>query len=393
MRRLVPALSALLLCAACAVPVFDPSMSAAVKTFRASHAIGTSHPTIGPDFDTDGKPDWDLKSEHLTFMPQRWDAAVDWENGFVIRREEWSSWNQVWYQWFDGSTVQWISSPAGWDEEEGLRWRWPVSVKGGSYLGAIIFEWSDPSTFVERLWADTVVPSCNWSPAYGSYDPGMDIDADLPAISGEPVIVGAALRPLSASPDDRLQMLVRNGTLFSEVWADINGSTGNPTFNVTVLGLPYALDVPSTARHGTYARDDAESRSFAQLPQDDGWHTWAWRGNLVTTPAEFDQPVAVDHRIDAVLPVDPGWGWPAGSYLLSTEKQIGRIYRYNGPGTAALVAEFGLGTLHFVTQAYLGGEWQLVFSRTLVNSTANPTNVRFEVRGLYTKDLLAAFGL
>jgi len=391
-RRLVPALAALLACAACAVPIFDPAMSDAVKTFRASHLIGASNPTIGPDTNSDGKPDWDLKSENLTFMPQRGDLFVDAFNGFVIRRADYSSWNQIWYQWWDVDRVRWLSSPAGYDEEEGLLWRWPVSVKGGPYLGTIIFNWDDMSTNLERLWADTGMLDCDWNPTYGTYDPGMDIDAEQPAISGEPVIVGAGMRPLTGSGDDRLQMLVRNGTLFWEVWADISGAPVNPTFNATVLGPPYALDVPTDARHAVYARDDAESRSFAQLPESDGWHTWAWRGNLVTAPTEFHEPAGIDHRIDAVLAVDPVWGWPFGSYLFSTEKQVGRIYYYNGPGTGALVAEFGLGTMHFVTQAKLGGEWQLVFSRALVNSTANPTTVTFEVRSIFTKDLLAEFG-
>ena len=206
MRRLVPALAALLACAACAVPIFDPAMSDAVKTFRASHLIGASNPTIGPDTNSDGKPDWDLKSENLTFMPQRGDLFVDAFNGFVIRRADYSSWNQIWYQWWDVDRVRWLSSPAGYDEEEGLLWRWPVSVKGGPYLGTIIFNWDDMSTNLERLWADTGMLDCDWNPTYGTYDPGMDIDAEQPAISGEPVIVGAGMRPLTGSGDDRLEV-------------------------------------------------------------------------------------------------------------------------------------------------------------------------------------------
>ncbi len=158
MRKLVPAIVAVLACAACAVPVFDPAMSASVATFRASHAIGTSYPTIGPDTNTDGEPDFDLKEDTLVFMPQRWDGIIDPFNGFVIRRPKWDNWNQIWYQWWDGSKVRWMDTPASFQEEEGLRWRWPVSLKGGSYLGAIIFDWSDLNTYVERLYADTRDP-------------------------------------------------------------------------------------------------------------------------------------------------------------------------------------------------------------------------------------------
>mgnify|MGYP001144211013 CR=1 FL=1 len=127
MRRFIPMLAAALACAACAVPVFDPSMSAAVAAFRNSHVIGASYPTTGPDTDTDGKPDFDLERDTLVFMPQRWDGVVDPINGFVVRRREWDNWNEIWYQWWDGIKVKWMGSPAGYNEEEGLRWRWPVS--------------------------------------------------------------------------------------------------------------------------------------------------------------------------------------------------------------------------------------------------------------------------
>ena len=111
------------------------------------------------------------------------------------------------------------------------------------------------------------------------------------------------------------------------------------------------------------------------------------------TPGLSTSPLSIDHRIDAVLTTDPIWGWPVGSYLLSTEKQIGRIYYYNGIDTEALVAEFGLGTLHFIGQVMLNGEWQLIFTRSRIDRTTNPATIRFEVRGIYTRDLLAEFGL
>ena len=63
--------------------------------------------------------------------------------------------------------------------------------------------------------------------------------------------------------------------------------------------------------------------------------------------------MALDHRIDAVLSQDAG---PApATYLLSTEDQVGRVYRYDGPGTEALAAEFPLGTLRFIGEINLAG--------------------------------------
>jgi hypothetical protein len=391
-RKLVPAIVAVLACAACAVPVFDPAMSASVATFRASHAIGTSYPTIGPDTNTDGEPDFDLKEDTLVFMPQRWDGIIDRFNGFVIRRPKWDNWNQVWYQWWDGSKVRWMDTPASFQEEEGLRWRWPVSMKGGSYLGAIIFDWSDLNTNVERLSADTLTPDCTWNPPLGTYDPGADLRSEL-GLGSEPVIVGLSMNPLSGA-NDRIHALVRVNDQFSEAWADISALTADPDFSVSISPISYFIPFLTTPRHLNYARDDSTAaRSFVQWQVKDAWHTGAWKGSTVQPAIDFDEPSAIDHRIDAVLTTEPIWGWPFGSYLLSTEKQIGRIYHYNGPGTGSQVAEFGLGTLNFIGQVFLGTEWQLVFTRTLVDRTTSPARVRFEIRGIYTKDLLAEFGL
>jgi hypothetical protein len=392
-RKLIPAFAAVLACTACAVPAFDPSASAAVAAIRLSHVIGVSYPTTGPDMDTNGEPDFDLKGDTLVFMPQRGDGTIDSINGFVVRRREWDNWNEIWYQWWDGSKVRWINSPAGFDEEEGLRSRWPVSVKGGPYLGAILFDWSDLSTNVELLYAETVGPSCTWFPAYGAWDPGTHIRDDL-GLGTEPVIVGLSMNALVGT-EDRIHALVRVGSLFSEAWVDASGTTLDPTFNESITPDQYPLPFLPLLRHVNYARDDdpAAIRSFAQWMIDDAWHTGAWKGSSVQPATDIDEPAAIDHRIDAVLATNPVWGWPVGSYLLSTERQIGRVYCYNGPGTGSLVAEFGLGTLHFIGQVMLNGEWQLVFTRSRVDHTTNPATIRFEVRGIYTKDLLGEFGL
>jgi len=142
-RRLVPALAVALVSAACTVPVFNPGMSASVATLRASHLIGSSYRSIGPDMDMNGKPDFDLANDILTFMPERWAGTIDPTRGFIVRRREYDTWNQIWYQWWDGSRVKWLDSPAGYNEEDGLRWRWPVTLKNGSSLGTVIFDGGD----------------------------------------------------------------------------------------------------------------------------------------------------------------------------------------------------------------------------------------------------------
>jgi hypothetical protein len=53
------------------------------------------------------------------------------------------------------------------------------------------------------------------------------------------------------------------------------------------------------------------------------------------------------------------------------------------------VTEFALGTLRFIGEMYLDGEWQLVFTRLM------PTGDRyyFEIRTIKTADLVSTFGL
>jgi hypothetical protein len=392
-RRLVPTLAGLLLCAACAVPVFDPAMSAAVKALRVSHVIGGSRPTIGPDMNDDGKPDFDLTESLFTYMPERWAGAVTTEKGFVIRRREYDSWNQIWYQWWDGSEVRWLNSPAGYDEEEGVRWRWPVTPKNGSSLGAIIFEWSETESYLDRLHADTGTPVCDWNPAYHSYTTMEDdIYAQLPLTISTPVVVGMSVNALSLPGQDRLHALVREGAIYSEAEVLVSDTGIMGAFANSITPNEYPLPFLGTPRHVNYARDAVECRSYVQWIEDDAWRTGAWAGNIAG-PTDIDDVVNIPHRIDAVLTTNVAWGWTPGSYILSTEDQVGRLYYYNGIGTEKQVAEFGIGTLRFIGEMYLNAEWQLLFSRALLDRTADPPTMRFEVRGIYTKDLLAEFGL
>jgi hypothetical protein len=391
-RRLVPVIAAALACAACAVPVFDPAVSASVATIRASHVVGTSDSTIGPDMDSNGKPDWDLERDAITFMPERWAGSITPEKGFVIRNREWDNWNEIWYQWWDGSTVKWMGSPAGYNEEEGLRWRWPVTPKNGSSLGAIIFDGGDFETYIDRLHADTGLETCTWEPVYHSYNLAADIKADIGLIIvPTPIVVGMSVNALDLPGQDRLHVLVRENSSYSEAEVLFNDLGIMGSFTDSISPHAYPLPFLATPRHVNYARDTGRTRSFAQWLEDNAWRTWAWKGSGVQPPIDIDEAVGIDHRIDAVLTPDAGWDF--GSYLLSTEKQIARIYYYNGPGTESQVAEFGLGTLRFIGEMYLNGEWQLLFSRALINDQSETPSMRFEIRGIYTRDLLNAFGL
>lgn len=393
MRRIFPAFAVTLLCAACAVPVFNPGMSAAVKTLNTSHVIGASNATIGPDMNVDGKPDFDLTESVFTYMPERWAGAVTPEKGFVIRREQWSNWNQVWYQWWDVDKVRWLDSPAGCDDEQGLRWRWPVTLKNGSSLGAISFDWADTESYLDRLHADTGIPDCAWNPAYHSYTTMEDdIYAQLGLTISTPVVVGMSVNAQSLPGQDRLHALVREGANYSEGEVLVSDAGIVGAFVNSITPNEYLLPFLGTPRHVNYARDAVECRSYVQWIEKDAWRTGAWAGSTAG-PTDIDDVVDIPHRIDAVLTTNVAWGWAPGSYVLSTEDQIGRLYSYNGIGTEQQVAEFGLGTLRFIGEMYLNSEWQLLFSRALVDRTKDPPTMRFEIRGIYTKDLLAEFGM
>ena len=90
--------------------------------------------------------------------------------------------------------------------------------------------------------------------------------------------------------------------------------------------------------------------------------------------------------LNAVLSLDAG---PGASHLFSTEDQIGRVYRYTGTGAGELAAEFALGPLHFIGEAYIGTEWRMLFSCCVIDYTNE--QFRFQIRAISTDQLLAAF--
>jgi len=212
------------------------------------------------------------------------------------------------------------------------------------------------------------------------------------------VVVGLSVSARDLPAQDKLHVMIRDGLNFSEAETLVSDTGFTPVINSFgySITLPNAYPLPflGTPRHLTYARDSGQERSFAQWKDGDGWHTGAWKGSTLTPLSDIDNAVNIPHRIDAALTTSPIWGWPIGSYLLSIEKQVGRVYHYDGIDTETLVAEFGLGTLRFIGEMYVDGEWQLLFSRSLLlDREADTLQVRFEILGIYTRDLLNAFGL
>lgn len=387
MRKLAPALLvAAIACAACTVPVFDPGVIPAIATIQASHVLGVTAPSAGPK----ASPPYDVERDSFVFLPERTAGALLRTvnglipSGFVIGRYEDDSWNRIWYQWIEGDSVSWMGTPAGFHENDGIPWQWPVMLKNGPYLGAVIFE--ESLTRLELLYADTSTESCDWYPSWGAYPLADDIMLDL-SLGFAPIVVGLAVKPLDLPTKDRVHVLVRNsGPLFTEAKAEIDGAA-NPAFAATFGETNYTLDfLPPLPRHLAYFHDSQNSSSFAQWMDWDGWRTWTWWGTIAGESARL---AGVTHRIDAVLTTRPEWGWNPGSYLFSSEKQVGRLYRWNGVDTETLVAEFPLGSLAFIGEMYVDGEWQLVFSRKVLSGDS----MSFEVRGIFTKDLIEKFGL
>jgi hypothetical protein len=134
-----------------------------------------------------------------------------------------------------------------------------------------------------------------------------------------------------------------------------------------------------------YLRAINNNRSFAQSYDGTRWKTWVWWG---IQPSENAALANVTHRIDAALNVSilP----PPESYLFSAEEQVGRVYKFDGV-SATLVAEFPLGPLRFIGEAYIDGVWRMLFSRCILDTGQN--RIRFEIRALATVDLLTTFGL
>lgn len=398
MRRLLPAVAAALACVACTEPVFDPELSASVATIRASHLVGSTLSGIGADLDDNGKPDFDLAEDRFVFMPVKMGNTIDASRGFVSRKRPYDSWTETWYLWQVGEEVRWMGTPAGYNEDDGLRWRWPVTLKNGTSLAAIQFEGGDQETWIDRIWAQEVIEYADWSPGYhsGATDLEPQIKSGL-GLATDPVVVGLSVKASVMPSQERLHALVREGSMFSEAEADIWDPTPPFLFVPTVppnYALPFLDWFP---RHVVYVRDSdpANFRSFAQWLNGDGrWITWTWDP---PGPVNSTELTGIDHRIDTVLTVDPTWGWPAGSYLLSTEDGMGRVYRYDGSGSGVLVAEFGIGLLGFIGEMYTlldtDSQWRLLFSRTIVERTADPMRIRFDIRGIRTRDLLNLFGL
>jgi hypothetical protein len=377
-RRILPALAAALACAACTVPIFDPSMSWAARTLDKIPVVSVTDP-LDPPLD-DGKPRFDLKRDRLAFMPERTPGGFDISKGFVIRTYE--DWNEIWYEWFAGS-VQWIQGatfPAG----ETMPFHLPVWLKTGPYLGAIVF---DSEAWAERLYANTVIPELTFNPAY--HTPPITIPNDIladvaPPIGAIPHIVGMSVVAQSALAQDRVTALVRTAAGYTEAFSQID-QTGPLGWSAVWAGfVNYPLGTfLGNPWHLNYCHDfNAPGRSFAQSFDGKKWTTWTWWS---TVPG-YAKLTGITHRIDTVLSTDAG---PGASHLFSTEDQIGRVYRYDGTGDGELVAQFGLGPLRFLGEAYIGASWRMLFSCCVIDYTNE--QFRFQIRAIDTDQLLAAF--
>ena len=360
------------------MPIFDPSMSWAARTLRNIPVVAVTDP-MEPPYDGD-KPRFDLYQDRLAFMPERIPAAFDISKGFVIRTHE--GWNEIWYEWFTGS-VQWLQGPDDYPADEAMPSHVPVWLKNGPYLGAIVF---DGEAWAERMWANTGIPELTFNPPY--HTPPItipnDIFADIPAVGAAPHIVGMSTIAQSLPAQDRITALARTGAGYTEATAlfDFNG----PGMWSPVMGTNYPLDTfLGTPWRLNYHRDQDHFRSFAQSydPDTETWITWTWWSSI----PDYAKLTGIEHRIDAVLSMAAG---PGASHLFSTEDGIGRVYRYDGTGTGELVAQFALGPLHFIGEAYIGAEWRMLFSRCVPDYQRQ--RFSFEIRAINTADLISTFG-
>jgi hypothetical protein len=314
---------------------------------------------------------------------------LDLTSGFVVRRKPYSSENEVWYRWNDGATVSWMRSSANYNEDSGVPWMWPVTLKNNSSLGAIVFQGGDFETYVERLFADTAARQCSFTPPPHWIDLGNKIKADI-GLGSTPIVVGVSVNAEPMPGQDRLHALVRDGNNYSEAHA-LLADTGLFFFN-DVMGTDYHLDFLGLPRHLAYFRDQDRDHSFAQWMDGDVWRTWIWHGP--PGPDAEQELFVVSHRIDAVLSQDAGLA-PA-TYLFSAEDQVGRVYKVVWDSSVyveELVAEFPLGALRFIGEMYatVGGTtgWWMLFSRSVLTGD----QIGFEIRAIATANLVSTFGL
>jgi hypothetical protein len=183
--------------------------------------------------------------------------------------------------------------------------------------------------------------------------------------------------------------LVRRDGLYREVWTDLSAG-GIGMWNSTWAVVNYPLNVIfGDPWRLNYFRDFDKNRGFAQSYDGDSWTTWVWWSAV----PDYAKLTGITHRIDAVLSPDAGSG---ASYLFSTEGGFGRVYQYDGTGTGGLAAQFALGTLRFIGEAYVFGSWQMIFSRCVIDEASTdttPGTFHFEIRAIATEDLLETFGL
>ncbi len=364
MRRAFLALAAALVCAACTAPIFDPTMSLAGRTIERIPRYAATSVLEAPD-------DFDLRADSFTFLPERVPGGFDTTKGFVIQVRDGSR-GMIWYTWMNGDTASWISTDWEYSMDDAMPSQWPVWLKLGPYLGVIQLQ---TYAYANRLYADTA-SSIYWD---STYDATSDIQLDLVLLS-TPHVAGMSVSGEPSDTEDRISALAWiSGTQYSEATTTVNevgvgtwaSVMGTNNYDLSFLGTPWLL---------RYFRDFTYSRSFAQSYNGSTWTTWVWWS---TTP-DYAKLTTVTHRIDAVLSADAGSG---ASYLFSAEDQMGRIYRYDGSGTGELVAEFPLGSLRFIGEAYVDGAWRLLFSRCLIQSGS----LQLEIRAIPTVDLVATF--
>jgi hypothetical protein len=364
-RRLVPALLAAIACAGCTPPIFDPSASLAAKTLE----------QIPPILDTgylDNLPeDFNFRDDTYTFMPERAVSTLTDDRGFVIRTRN-GRWNQICYVW-DSGGPQWIR--AGWEysTDDPMLPQWVVSLKDGPYLGVVSLDSAAGRAAVFFANGSSITEST-------STDIAPVVDTGL-GLTNTPQVVGVSVNGNTAAWDG-FRVLVRYGNLFSEGVVGVDWSGFSLPFAATFAPPEYDLSTfLGTPWHLRYFHDAWNTRSFAQSydSRKETWKTWVWSDNS----GAGNGLSGITHRLDAVLTHVAG-----NSFLFSAEDQIGRVYEYDGTA-AALVAEFPLGSLRFIGDAYVYGDWRMLFSRCLLDTSKRM--LRFQVRSILTDDLVTTF--
>jgi hypothetical protein len=377
-RKLLPFLWFAALCAACAPPPFDLTLSRTAATMK---KLTQDNPSL---ITVDHAPT--THEGNYRYYPQVTSTGFGYGDGFFTATEDLSV--RICAVRYDPVTgvykeyaYRWEGLPNP-DPQAPPYLAWPVKT-GASYFFAVGFDSYAPGqNGYAVLKGDSA--SHTLSPVEGG---SASNKVSRPPLSfpSPNAVIGVSRFPIDAGHD-----------LAHWLMRDIAGRFDEASFQLDQAGLtaaarlrpslspPYQLlFIPSWVTRCMYFHDENPAGDPTRLPNrsfaswyDTGSQSWvcqAWEENPSGTLV--DTPLPIDHRIDALL---------STGALLSTEGGTGRLYTRDG----TLTASFPMGNLVLLGEWFASGEARTWFSQCLIYEN----RLHFNVFWIKTGNLAALGG-